>query len=116
MPAGSELVLARLRVTPGPEALLNHDADTSGPSLSCTIALAASDGIGEWRSVSSGDYGWFAEEGLATSSCDSSRTEPYVVDLAFLVPEGADSELVLIVESGEWLPRYLRMLLPPPVE
>lgn len=120
MPAGSELVLARLRVTPNAnanvDAPLEHDAKTSGPSLSCTIALAASDGVGEWQALSSGDYGWFAEEGLATSACDSSRTEPYVVDLAFLVPESADSELMLRVESLEWLPRYLRMLLPPSLE
>lgn len=104
MPAGTELVLARLAVTPANAGVL------------CEITLAAVDGVGEWRPIGAGEYGWSPEDGLANGACDSARTEPYSVDLAFLVPETADAELELVVENVEWFPEYLRIRLPPPLE
>jgi hypothetical protein len=104
MPAGTELVLARLAVTPASTGVM------------CEITLAAADGVGEWRPIGAGEYGWSPEEGLANGYCDSARAEPYSVDLAFLVPESADAELELVVENVEWFPEYLRIRLPPPLE
>ncbi|KQW06164.1 hypothetical protein ASC66_06410 [Leifsonia sp. Root4] len=104
MPAGTELVLARLAVTPATAGVL------------CEITLAAVDGVGEWRPIGAGEYGWSPEEGLANGACDSARTEPYSVDLAFLVPQTADADLELVVENVEWFPEYLRIRLPPPLE
>ena len=101
---GTELVLARLAVTPANAGVL------------CEITLAAVDGVGEWRPIGAGEYGWSPEDGLANGACDSARTEPYSVDLAFLVPETADAELELVVENVEWFPEYLRIRLPPPLE
>lgn len=96
LPEGVELVVAQLEVTPG--------TGFEG----CLLALVEPAGGRSFTSVGSGDV-WKASEGTM-AGCVSDTTEPYVVELPFMVPDDTGDVSLSISVTSE-LPEFVRVPL-----
>lgn len=107
LPAGTDLVVVRLAVTP-------HDLE-GGESTGCTLELDEGEGDRSdrlWGPAPS-TYVPYDPDGGTSTYCDPSRTTPYELAASFLVPvdAGEDARLRITVEADDELPRYLRISL-----
>ena len=106
LPAGSELVVVSVRVTPG-------DLDSNGESPRCLLDLEELDGgtvTRGWGDALSDPISFDTADG-AESICTASNTDPYLLETIFVVPADAGDELALAVTVVGELPEYLRLRL-----
>lgn len=96
LPEGVELVVAQLEVTPG--------ADFEG----CLLDLAEPARGRSFESVGH-DNVWEASAGT-TTGCVSDTTEPYVVELPFMVPDDT-GDVSLSISVASELPEFVRVPL-----
>ena len=102
IPPGTKLMVATVDVTFGP--------DRAAPN-GCTLTLGEAMGAQrQWGSASTDPFDWYASEGMA-SYCASDATEPYTVEVPFVLPEDAQGPYTIDVSVGEELPRFLRLRL-----
>jgi len=99
LPKNTELVVASVRINP---------SGVGDVSPSCTIHLKDRDGQRTWDTALGIDV--TIDEG-ASSFCDSTRLDSYLLQVLFLVPEGAGEGSRLIIETAEEAPELLSIAL-----
>jgi len=106
LPAGSDLVVVTVRVSPEPPA----DGDeTPG----CLVRLEEFDGTSvtrSWGDATLDPISYTAAEGTH-SYCASDAVGPYTLESVFVVASDAGDELALSVTVATELPRYLSFRL-----
>ena len=106
LPAGSELVVVTVRVTPG-------ELDGDGESPGCLVRLEELDGDAggrSWGDAMSEPISFSPTDGVETI-CTASRVDPYLFESTFVVPSDAGDDLALSVTVVSELPQYLRLRL-----
>lgn len=98
---GTELVVANVRVNPS-------GVDGVGPA--CAVRLEDHEGQRTWDRATASDVSVETDPG-ATDHCSRDDVETYLLQVMFLVPEGAGDGAHLFVESEEELPRTLSFTL-----
>jgi len=101
LPENTELVVASVRIDP---------SGAGGKSPSCTVQLKDRDGERTWNTAQSREVSVSIDEG-ASSNCDSTRLDSYLLQVLFLVPEGAGEGAHLIIETPDGLPGLLSLAL-----
>jgi hypothetical protein len=101
LPDNTELVVASVRIDP---------SDSEGESPSCTVQLTDRDGQRTWDPAQSREVSVSIDQG-ASSGCDSTRLDSYLLQVVFLVPEGAGEGSHLIIETPDGLPEVLSLAL-----
>lgn len=101
LPDNTELVVASVRIDP---------SGAGGKSPSCTVQLKDRDGERTWNTAQSREASVSIDEG-ASSACDSTRLDSYLLQVIFLVPEGAGEGTHLIIETPDELPEFLSLAL-----
>jgi len=101
VPAGTELVVASVKINP---------SGVGDESPSCSVTLEDRDGTRTWDTALSGDVSLSIDEG-ASSYCDPSELNPYLLQVFFIVPDGAGDGARLIIESTDELPVLLSLAL-----
>lgn len=101
LPAGTDVVVAVLRVEP---------SDQVDHAPSCSLSVVERRPGGEDRSWSLEPGGaWADYEEDRETGCDSELTGPYTVEGSFVVPSSADGTLLVRVEVPDAFPRYLEL-------
>ncbi len=99
LPADTRFVSVLLEVTP----------EQSSPG--CQFTLREESGRQRtWNTADLSPLDYYPQ-GDDSAFCDSERTDPYRIEVYFVVPVDVSEELVLTIEVGESLPSYLRMRL-----
>ena len=101
VPEGTELVVASVRINP---------SGVGDESPSCAVSLEDRDGTRTWDTASSSDVSLSIDEG-ASSYCDPDELNPYLLQVFFIVPDGAGEGARLIIESSDDFPRLLSLAL-----
>jgi hypothetical protein len=100
-PEGTRVVSVRVQVDPG------------DPAIQCIQpALRELEGVRrQWNSASYElDRGWDADR---PTSCIADATEPYTLDVDYLVPLDASGPFVVEIESTGLLPEFARVVVTP---
>lgn len=118
IPEGTTMILARVKVTPGvtvegaegAEAAGSAEAAETG-SPGCMLRLSEEGSGREWHSAALRPIHYRTTPGYE-SYCLPGATEPYLLEVPFVVPTGASGELSVVIEVAQLLPKYLRLALP----
>lgn len=98
IPPGTKLLVATIDV----------EIDPGDPPLGCTLTLREATGAQrQWGSAALDPFGWRTSEGMA-GICSSEATEPYTVEVPFVLPDDARGPYTIDMSVGEELPRFLR--------
>lgn len=118
IPEGTTMILARVKVTPGAMADAAEGAEAAGAaeaaetgSPGCMLRLSEEGSGREWHSAALRPIDYRTTPGYE-SYCLPGATEPYLLEVPFVVPTGASGELSLVIEVAQLLPKYLRLALP----
>ncbi|MCB1298165.1 MAG: hypothetical protein KDB08_04195 [Microthrixaceae bacterium] len=118
IPEGTTMILARIKVTPGVTADAAAGAEAAGAaeaaatgSPGCMLRLSEEGSGREWHSAALRPIDYRTTPGYE-SYCLPGATEPYLLEVPFVVPTGASGELSVVIEVAQLLPRYLRLALP----
>lgn len=118
IPEGTTMILARIKVTPGVTADAAEGAEAAGAaeaaatgSPGCMLRLSEEGSGREWHSAALRPIDYRTTPGYE-SYCLPGATEPYLLEVPFVVPTGASGELSVVIEVAQLLPRYLRLALP----
>ena len=98
---GLELVVANVRVNP---------SGVGGVGPTCEVSLEDRDGRRTWDRATASDVSAETEPGT-TDHCSPDDVETYLMQVMFLVPQGAGEGAHLVVKSGPELPRILSFTL-----
>lgn len=102
IPEGTTMILARVEVTPS-----GDPAEAPG----CMLSLYEAGSGRAWNSAALRPIDYRTTPGYE-SSCLPDATEPYKLEVPFVVPTGASGDLSLVIEVADLLPQYLRLALP----
>lgn len=101
LPENTELVVASVLINP---------SGVGEVSPQCTVRLKDRDGQRTWNTALDSDVSVTLDDG-ASSYCDSTRLDSYLLQVLFLVPAGAGEGSRLIIESGVEAPKLLSIAL-----
>lgn len=104
IPDGTTLVVVRVDVTPtgGAEA----------PTCMLRLIERGGDaGDREWSSAAQRPIDYRTTDGF-TSYCAADATEPYSLEVPFVIPTDATGQFSLLIEVAQELPQFLRLELP----
>ena len=105
IPDGTTMVVVRVDVTP-------EGGVAEAPTCMLRLIERGGDaGDREWNTAAQRPIDYRTTDGF-TSYCAADATEPYSLEVPFVIPTGATGEFSLVIEVAQGLPQFLRLELP----